>query len=297
MKTPISPEVRQQVLHLRRSYSLSAVAERTGLPLGTVKTICSRSGSFRDNPALRLLFALPPIQPSSGTALAVPELPPQQEVTGDDELDAVLWLREVIKTGQPALIEKAMTAAKLIKTPMDALEERYTKHLVSRNPDNWTVAFKTIGFANLEGLAQKSIEKLALQHEAVSRFGDALFNDTPAEQFCIDTLDGTKPGRLFGLDDGEVDARFKARPELTPNTLSDCLYELGYWHDLYSLRHGCDGGDQGQEAYARECFVFRCLAHIRARTKDEAIAVFHYLANRDCMDRSETESILLNLIG
>lgn len=297
MKTPISPEVRQQVLDLHRSYSLSAVAERTGLALGTVKTICSRSGSFRDSPALRLLFALPPIQPSSGTALAVPELPPQQEVTGNDELDTVLWLREVIKTGQPVLIEKAMTAAKLIKTPLNALEDRYTKHLVSTNPGNWTVAFKTIGFANLEGLAQKSIEKLALQHEAVSRFGDALFNDTPAEQFCIDTLDGTKPGRLFGLDDGEVDARLKARPEITPNTLSDCLHELRYWHDLYSLRNACDGGNQGQEAYARECFVFRCLAHIRPRTKDEAIAVFRYLANRDCMDRPETKSILLNLIG
>ena len=209
----------------------------------------------------------------------------------------MLWLREVIKTGQPSLIEKAITAAKLIKTPLDALEERYTKHLISRNPGNWTVAFQTIGFANLEGLAQKSIEKMAVQHEAVSRFGDALFNDTPAEQFCIDTLDGTNPGRVFGLDDGGVDARFKARPELAPNTLSDCLFELGYWHELYSLRHACEGGDQGQEAYARECFVFRCLAHIRARTKDEAIAVFRYLAKHDYMDRSETRSILVNLIG
>lgn len=293
----MSPEVRQQVLDLRRSFSLNAVAEQTGLPLGTVKTICSRSGSFRDNPRLRSMFALPPIQPSSGTALDIPELPPQQEVTGDDELDAVLWLREVIKTGQQALIEKAMTAAKLIKTPMDALEERYTKHLVSRNPGNWTVAFKTIGFADLEGLAQKSIKKLAGQHEATSRFGVALFANTPAEQFCIDTLAEVKPATMFGLDDSAVDVRFKARPELAPNTLSDCLYELGYWHDLYSLRNAYDCGDQGQEAFARECFVFRCLAHIRPRTKDEAIAVFHYLAKRDYMDRSETRLILVNLIG
>ena len=76
MKTLISLQLRQQVLDLRRSYSLSEVAERTGLPLGTVKTICSRSGSFRDNQALRILFALPPIQPSNGTALAIPQLPP-----------------------------------------------------------------------------------------------------------------------------------------------------------------------------------------------------------------------------
>lgn len=78
---------------------------------------------------------------------------------------------------------------------------------------------------------------------------------------------------------------------------SDCLYELGYWHDLYSPRHGCDGGEQGQEACARETFEFRCLAHIRPRTKDEAIAVFRYLAEEKYMDRRETESILFNLIG
>ena len=111
MKTLLSPEVHQRVLDLRRSYSLREVAEQTGLPIGTVKTICSRSGAFRDNPEHRALFSLPPIQDSSSTELAVPSLPPQEAVTGDHELDAVLWLRAVIQTGQMALIEKAMPAA------------------------------------------------------------------------------------------------------------------------------------------------------------------------------------------
>lgn len=152
LKQAVSPAARQQVLDLRRYQSLSAIAKQTGLPLGTVKTICARSGAFKDNPALRALFSLPPIQLSSGTELVVPELPPQANVTGDKEIDAVLWLREVIKSGQPALIEKAMRAAQRIKTPLKELADRYMKHLVSKNPGDWTVAFTTIGFEDLTGL-------------------------------------------------------------------------------------------------------------------------------------------------
>lgn len=299
MNPPVS--LKAQVLALRRSHSLREVAAQTGIPLGTVKTICARSGAFKDNPRLRDLFTLPAVQASSGTELMVPELPPQEMVTGDKEVDAVLWLRSVIKTGQAGLIDKAMEAAKRIKTPLKELSDRYLKHLVSKNPGNWTVAFATFGFDDLEGLAKGSIRKATRQHEASARFGsiEGLFADTPAEQFCIDALKGLKTTQKdFGnYPDAQVDKRFQAHPDLMPNTLSDCLYELTYWHELYCLRSACDGGDQAPYAYARECFAFRCLAHIRPKNKPEAIAVFRYLADRDCMDRRETKSILLNLIG
>jgi hypothetical protein len=59
MKRPVSPEQRQQVIDLRRSHSLADVASMTGLPLGTVKTLVSRSGRFSDNLAHRALFTLP----------------------------------------------------------------------------------------------------------------------------------------------------------------------------------------------------------------------------------------------
>ncbi len=284
MKPPVSTNVRQQVLHLRRNNSLSAVATQTGLPLGTVKTICSRSGAFKDNQALRKQFALPPIQKSESTSLTVPELPPQTEVTGDKEIDAVLWLRSVIKTGQAGLIEKAMEAAKRIKTPLKELSDRYLKHLVSKNPGNWTVAFATFGFDDLEGLASTSIKKATRQHEALSRFGSIAGLKTTQKDF------GNYP-------DAQVDKRFQAHPDLMPNTLSDCLHELAYWHDLYWLRSACDGGDQAPYAYARERFAFRCLGRIRPKSKPEAIAVFHYLADHERMDDTETEGILLNLIG
>lgn len=287
---------------MRRSHSLKDIAIKTGVPVGTIKSWCNRAGLSRDNEALRQMMTLPPIRQSTSTALAVPELPPQQEVTGDQELDAVLWLRQVIKTGQAGLIEKAMEAAKRIKTPLKTLEDRYMKHLIARNPGNPFVALSSFGFADLEGLAKSSVRKLARQHEALARFGtvNALFANTPAEAFATDVLKGCKLDKTLGIgwyDDAAADKRFNAHTDLLPHTLSDCLHELAYWHELYWLRSVHDGGDQTNEAYAREQFAFRCLGRIKPRNKAEAIAAFRYLAEHDKMDSSETEGILLNLIG
>lgn len=298
MKQGVSLDIRQRVLDLRRSHSLREVAERTGLPIGTVKTICSRSGAFRDNPKHRALFSLPPIRESNQTLPAIQHLPPQKSVTGDSELDSVLWLREVIGTGQAAMIEKAMEAAKLVKTPLDELEKRYTKHLVSMNPGHFAASFASFGFSDLEGFAKTSVKKLTLRNEAAARFGDSLFDDTEAEIFCAEALAGLERGNMLDFDDHEVDARFKARPDLMPNTLNDCLHELAFWRELYWLRRATGGfSDPAPEASAHDDMVFRMLAEVRPRSKEESIAVFRYLAENDCMDRSETNDILLNLIG
>lgn len=302
MKHHVSPDTRKKVLELRHGHSLAEVAKLAGLPLGTVKTICSRSGAFRDNLTHRALFSLPPIKASHHTALVVPELPPKQDFTGDKEVDAVLWLRQVIGTGQPDLIEKALKAAKAIKTPLKELEKRYTNHLVSTNPGDWTVAFKTIGFDDLEGLAKSSIKKLTKHNEAQARFGDGVFSDTDAESFCIGALSGLAADGEYGDYDADKAAtRFKSHPEVMPNTLSDCLHELTFWRDLYWLRHAATqagefAGDRYPEVNARDDFAFRCLAHIRPRHRDEAVAVLRYLAEHDYMDREETNDILSNLI-
>jgi hypothetical protein len=50
--------LKAKVLELRRGHSLREVSSLSGLPLGTVKTICARSGAFKDNPRLRELFSL-----------------------------------------------------------------------------------------------------------------------------------------------------------------------------------------------------------------------------------------------
>lgn len=291
--------MRAQVINLRRTHSIAQVAKLTGLPVGTVKTLVSRSGAFRDNPHHRALFTLPTIQPSKQTLPAVPELPPRQRVTGDDELDAVLWLRAVIDTGNPALIEKAMQAKERIKTPPKELEKRYTNHLVSENPGNWTVVFKTFGFADLDGLAQSAIERERLRAESAARFND-VFAMTDAENFCITAMHGLdRTGKFGDYDKTQVAERFRRHPEIMPHTLADCLHEMGYWDDLYRLRHAVerDSGDGPSEASARRWFTFGLMAEIRPRSREEAIAVFRYMSDEDMMDFEESNAIIENLIG
>ena len=300
-KPKVSDDLRRQVLDLRRRHSLREVAEATGLPLGTVKTITSRSGAFRDNAAQHALFALPPIKPSAETLPSVPELPPQRAITGDAEVDILLWLREVISTGQAAPIERAMEAAERIKTPRKDLEKRYSDHLLATCEGNVFRTFGSIGFADLEGLAARSVEKHRQRIEGRARFGDALLANTDAELFCIEALDGAKPGQWGFLDEGEVAERFKARPELLPHTLADCLHELAYWADLYRLRsatceHSYDA-EGPQEAHARERFAFTLLGEIRPRNREEAKAVLRYLIANQRKDDQDADKILDNLIA
>lgn len=101
---------------------------------------------MQDNQAFRALFTLPPIQPSNSTALAVPEMPMPKVVTGDREVDAVLWLQECVRTGHPALIDKALEAAKKITTPMEDLSLRYSQHLMRQNRSSMMAALCSMGF-------------------------------------------------------------------------------------------------------------------------------------------------------
>lgn len=299
-KQRVSDEQRRLVLNLRRRHLLHEVAEITGQPLGTVKTLVSRSGAFRDNEKHRALFTLPPISASTETLPSVPEQPPQEVVTGDKEVDAVLWLRSIIGTGQAALIDRAMEGAKKIRTPLDVLEKRYRDYLVATNPGHLFAAMSSFGFADLEALATRAIEQQRLRLEGAARFGDDLLADTEAETFCIDTLRGLEQSvPLLDFDKAQVAARFNVRPELLPRTLADCLYELDYWDHLYRMRNAVnrDASDGPAEATAREWFVFGLLAQIRPRDKAEALTVLRYLVASERDDMAESEEILCNLIG
>lgn len=299
-KQRVSDKQRRLVLDLRRRHSLREVAQITGIPLGTVKTLVSRSGAFRDNEQHRAMFTLPPISASTEALPSVPELPPQEVVTGDKEVDAVLWLRSVISTGQAALIDRAMEGAKKIKTPLDVLEKRYRDYLVATNPGHLFAAMSSFGFADLDALATRAIEQNRLRLEGVARFGDTLLADTEAERFCIEALRGLRAAGQFGdFDKRQVAARFNAHPGLLPHTLADCLYELSYWDQLYRLRNAVDrdASDGPPDATARDWFVFGLLAQIRPRDKSEGLAVFRYLIASQREDMAESEAILINLIG
>lgn len=254
-----------------------------------------------NNTTHQALFSLPPIQLSEQRDVAVPELPAQVVVTGDKEVDAVLWLHSVIETGQAALIEKAMEAAKRIKTPLKVLEKRYTAYLARAHPGNFAMVLSSFGFSDLDKMARRSVEQRARQQEARARFGDRIWDDTPAEQFCIEALAGVKAEAkcpLGWLNVRQVNARFDARPDQRPHTLDDCLHELTYWRELYWLRNaGDECGDGGPEAQARDDYAFRQLARIRPRTPAEGARVLQFLIANESMQRAEANDILLNLIG
>lgn len=293
----LTNEQREQVLELRRRHSLSEVAEITGLPLGTVKSIISRSGLFADNPRHRAMFTLPPWQ-SRETLPTVPDLPPQQVVTEDKEIDALLWLRQVIETGDPVRIEQAKEAACRITTPLDELERRYGRWLVA-STGHVMAGLGSIGFANLDSLAERTIKRRAREAEAIGRFGDQLWYDTPAEVFCLETL-RTVERVEWDYPPEQVADRFKVRPELMPHTLSDCLHELAYWNDLHYLRKACDtSGDyeHRMESSARDWFIFGLLAELRPRTREEAKDTLRYLMASERHDMPEADQIMENLVS
>lgn len=293
----LTNEQREQVLELRRQHSMREVAEIAGLPLGTVKAIISRSGLFADNPRHRAMFTQPPWQ-SRETLPTVLDLPPQQVVTEDKEIDALLWLRQVIETGDPVRIDQAKEAAGRITTPLDELERRYGRWLVA-STGHVMAGLGSIGFANLDGLAERTIKRRAREAEAIGRFGGELWDDTPAEVFCLEAL-RTVERVEWDYPPEQVADRFKARTELMPHTLSDCLHELAYWNDLHYLRKACDtSGDyeHRMESSARDWFIFGLLAELRPRTREEAKNAFRYLMTSDRQDMPEAEQILENLVS
>ena len=293
----LTNEQREQVLELRRQHSMREVAEIAGLPLGTVKAIISRSGLFADNPRHRAMFTLPPWQIREALP-AVPDLPPQQVVTGDKEIDALLWLRQVIETGDPVRIEQAKEAAGRITTPLDELERRYGRWLVV-SAGHVMAGLGSIGFANLDGLAERTIKRRAREGEAIGRFGDQLWYDTPAEVFCLEAL-RTVERVEWDYPPEQVADRFKAIPELMPHTLSDCLHELAYWNDLHYLRKACDTSsdyEHRMESSARDWFIFGLLAELRPRTREEAKDTLRYLMVSDRQGMPEADRILENLVS
>lgn len=303
-RSSIPDHLRAQVLTLRRTQSARATAQALGVPLGTVKSISSRSGITRDNAKLREFFKLPDPVASTCTDLQPPVAPPQPvAVTGDKDLDAVLWLRQVVQTGDAALIAKAMQAAERIQTPEKELENRYGDYLMRVSGGNTMKAvFGSIGFANIKGLADRTLDEQARRREALSRFGsqDAVFATLSQEQFCLDALALVpKQKGIWPFDTALTNAAFATQSDLAPHTLSDCLYELAFWDGLYRLRDGWGTGcgDGPAEVNAREDYLFCCMGQLRPKTRQEAKLVLHYLADHGRMDRTGVDAVLDNLIG
>lgn len=263
----------------------------------------SQKDHMENNEAFRALFTLPPVQMSSSTALTVPETPAPKTVTGDRELDAILWLRDCIKTGHQTLIAPALEAFKRVQTPAKELEDRYCAWLRVTNENNpFALILGGFGFANLESLAKDSIKGKARRDEAIARFGtaDELFRLTPPEDLCKKALRGLKRSKDWGeYDAAAAVERFAKLPELVPHTLADCLHQQHYCDSLYWLRNEIDmySSDADPAGRAHDDYCFAMLANIPPRSKEEALQVYQHLEDKDGMDRNESPDILRNLIA
>lgn len=304
-RIPVTDEMKKRVIELKRQHSYKAVAELTGLALGTVKSIVRRSATREDNPLHRELFTLPPIQHSTTTAPANVELPEQKTVTGIKDVDAFLWLRDMIKTGNPALIRYALDNAHKVKTPPKQIESQYMMFLYKTNGGNdFLAAMQSTDFTNLEGRARAAQIDAIRRAELAARFGgealtwsydELLSNDdplnrdpttTPADDFCAQALAG-----IDYNNDEAVKAVFDNIPERIPHTLNDCLHELAFWEDLYWLRqYECE------LASAREHYTFALMARISPRDSAEAQAVMKYMIEGKRLDYDPTNDILINLV-
>lgn len=303
-RRPMPSDTVSRVLALRRVKSAKDAATTLGLPIGTVKAICSRAGLTRSNPRLREFFQLPEPVASHCTEVATPTaLPEQVAVTGDKDVDAMLWLRSVVQTGDPDLIEKALEAAKRITTPAKDLELEYGAYLARTTGSSFVAALSSMGFANLEGHAKGVIERKRKQREAMARMGgtiEAVFATTLQEQFCMDTLAPVpKVERPWKKHDPDLaNAAFEQQADLAPNTLDDCLYELKFWSDLYRLRSAFpDSGDHWPEVNARTDYLTWCMGRIKPKTRTEAKDVLAYLVQEDGLNWAGSDAILENLIG
>lgn len=303
-KTRHAPEMRARVLELRRTHSNAEVARQTGLPIGTVKALASRAGVTRNNTQARTFFALPEPVLGAGAAVALPApLPEQRSVTGDAELDAVLWLREVVQTGDAELIGKAMQGAERIKTPPQELERRYADHLVRTSGGNAMQGLFAFGIADLQGYAKKVLDRQARRSDALNRFGNeaAVFADTDTERFCIAALASVKARKAwpsYALK--AVCIAFDMQADMRPHSLDDCLFELAYWNGLYQLRRAWpDAGDPLPQVSAREDYLHDCMGHLPPKSKAEAKDVLRYLTGpgRDAVSEEATDRILQNLVG
>lgn len=258
--------------------------------------------SMQDNQAMRALFTLPPA--THRLAVAPQDLPPIENITGDKEVDAVLWLRNVISTGSQPLIDKAMEAAKRIRTPLKTLEERYRQFEIQRSRQTGRITL-IFDFTNLDGLAKEAVRLAGVRGEAMARFGskDALFDEQPAETLCRKALRGLKsPRDDLGLEvynEDEADKRFAKVITLAPHTLADCLFIQQYWTQLYWLRNSMEryGGDTHRAVNEHGYFCDRALARIPPRSKDEALAVLEYIFKEDGKGDEVEQPILRNLVA
>ncbi|WP_408673259.1 helix-turn-helix domain-containing protein [Xenorhabdus doucetiae] len=279
-----------------------------------------------DNLAHKALFTIP--EPTYSTELAtVKPLPVQRKITGNKQVDAYLWVLEVIKTNEPAHLEAAEEALKKLKITPKAAQQKYSDYLMKSGAHAFQIAFGTMSMDNPQGYINRAKEQIRKASQVRGLFGsyEQALDDCEAERLmkssryyisdpCFGwTEEEKRKGSISGSRVFEVDDLRKEKggdftdvlPE--PHTLSDIVRELQYWDWLYSVRDSAAkelgweyGYPQHDDAvYDRENYLEKQLTRIQAVNRQEAIDVCKWVLSEGRFDdRSDlTDRIILNLVG
>ncbi|WP_431355459.1 hypothetical protein [Dryocola clanedunensis] len=322
-------EDKENILRLKREgMGYKSISRATGVNINTVKSLCRRSGLFRDNPEHRVLFTIP--EPKYSRELAtVKPLPPQRAITGHKQTDAYLWVLEVIKLDEPAHLEAAQAALeKLTISPKDA-QKRYTRYLQDNGVDSFNIMFGTMSMDDPQHYIKNAREQAARAAEVRAVFGsyEAIYHElTPPEQMLEDALGWifddsygwTEEEKQRGSIHGErvmemydlrtnkaLDSMENVLPE--PYTLSDVVREFQYWDWVYCMRSTARKeidpgayGDDGGAVSERESWLDKKLETIRPVSREEALEVLKWYLQSErhqgCMD-ADSDGVYLNLIG
>ncbi|MDI3441636.1 hypothetical protein QLG07_19405 [Erwinia sp. V90_4] len=300
------PDQKDSIIRLKREgKGYKAISRETGVNINTVKSLCRRSGLFRDNPEHRVLFTIPEIKYS--TALAAPKpLPVQRVVTGHKQTDAYLWVVEVIKTGEPAHIAAAEDALKKLTITPKQAQERYTRYLQEQGA-GWTAAFSTIWLDN----PQHFISNARQQYEVAGRvrgvFGrlEGAFDPVDAEVLIEDVYGPYQDIYCDYMSDKPEKFTFTdVLPE--PYTLSDVIREIQYWDWVYLMRNAAykelypdSHPHEDTHLWDRGNYLDGLLETIRPVTRSEALDVLKwYLDWPRYQDmNADSDGVYLNLIG
>ncbi|MBI6548439.1 helix-turn-helix domain-containing protein [Xenorhabdus lircayensis] len=279
-----------------------------------------------DNTVHKTLFTLP--EPGHSTAIAtVKPLPVQRKITGNKQVDAYLWVLEVIKTNEPAHLDAAEEALKKLKITPKAAQQKYADYLMKSGAHPFQIAFGTLSMDNPQGYidrAKEQIQDAAKVRGIFARYEAALELTEPEklmlsgelaeiyEPFHYWNEEEHAEGCMRGDRINEVDELRKAAakgfaehlPE--PHTLSDVVREFLYWDWLYQMRRvatkeldpGGFGDDERYHIYDREEYLEEKLATIPAVNRQEATDVCKWVLEEERFhDRAVTDRIILNLVG
>lgn len=325
----MNTEEKDNILRLKREgMGYKSISRVTGVNINTVKSLCRRSGFFRDNPEHRALFTIP--EPKYSTALAtVKPLPPQRTITGHKQTDAYLWVLDVIKLNEPAHLEAAQVALeKLTISPKDA-QKRYTRHLQESGVDSFNIIFGTMSMDDPQHYIKNAREQARLASEVRAVFGsyEEIYHKlTPPEQMLEDALGwifddsygwteqekqrGSICGsRVMEMYDLRTSKAFEVMANVLPEpyTLSDVVREFQYWDWVYRMRStarkeidpGAYDGDCGAVS-ERESWLDKKLETIRPVSREEALEVLKWYLQSErhqgSMD-ADSDGVYLNLIG